>query len=178
MRVSCVLSRISISLLLMAAVLSTSAAAAAERSYWRYVLNGLDRGDGMSVAIDLDNGYLLITSDHFDANRCVDVPAALCFESGYMDFASPPPGGAETWAGGGETFTAAGTCRARLGSERITALRIVSEQHQGRFEFYYDATGNRLLGWRVDYTLIDGRPAHDVWMLKGVRRCRPVASED
>jgi hypothetical protein len=174
MRVSCVLSRIPISLLLMAAVLSTSAAAAAERSYWRYVLNGLDRGDGMSVAIDLDNGYLLITSDHFDANRCVDVPAALCFESGYMDFASPPSAGAETWSAGGETFVAAGTCRARVDGERITALRIVSEQRYGRFEFYYDAAENRLLGWRLDHVGLDGRPAHDVWMLKGVRRCRPV----
>jgi hypothetical protein len=171
MRGSCVLSRISTSLLLIAAVLPASAAAA-ERSYWRYVLNGLDRGDGMNVAIDLDNGYLLITSDHFDANRCVHVPAALCFESGYMDFASPPAVGAETWGAGGETFVAAGTCRARLGSERITALRIVSEQRYGRFEFYYDVTGDRLLGWRLDYAGLDGRPAHDVWMLKGVRRCR------
>jgi hypothetical protein len=143
-----------------------------------YFLGGVDRNDGMSVSIDLGAGTLRVTSDQFDARKCADATAALCFESGYMDFASPPPAGAETWSAGGETFVAAGTCRARLGSERITALRIVSEQRYGRFEFYYDAAGNRLLGWRLDYVGLDGRPAHDVWMLKGVRRCRSVASED
>lgn len=157
----------------MVAVLLPSAAAA-ERSFWRYVLNGIDRSDGMSVGIDLDNSYLLITSDRFDANRCAQTAAGLCFESGYMDFASPPPGSAETWTTGGETFIATGTCRARVGGERVTALRIASGQRYGRFEFYYDATGDRLLGWRVDYTDQDGRPAHDLWMLEGVRRCRPV----
>lgn len=157
--------------IMTAAVFSPTAAGSGSPKYF---IGGVDRGDAMSVDINIEAGYLLMLSELFDANRCVDVSSALCFESGYMDFASPPPGSAEVWAAGGETFTAAGTCRARVGGEQITALRIVSEQHQGRFEFYYDATGNRLLGWRVDYTLINGRLAHDVWMLKGVRRCRSV----
>jgi hypothetical protein len=163
---------------LAVAAATATCAAAADPAARLYFIRGMDRSDGMSVRIDPGAGTLRVTSDQFDARKCVDTTAALCFESGYMDFASPPAAGAETWVAGGETFVAAGTCRARLGSERITALRIVSEQRYGRFEFYYDATGNRLLGWRLDYAGLDGRPAHDVWMLEGVRRCRPVASED
>lgn len=157
----------------VALALATSSVAA-DSPARLYFVGGADRGDGMSVHLDPDAGVLRVTSDRFDAARCAGTSSGLCFESGYMDFAAPPAAGAETWAGGGETFVAAGTCRARVDGERITALRIVSEQRYGRFEFYYDAAGGRLLGWRLDHVGLDGRPAHDVWMLKGVRRCRSV----
>lgn len=159
----------------LAVALATSSAAA-DPAARLYFIRGTDRGDGMSVHLDPDAGVLRVTSDRFDARKCADTTSGLCFESGYMDFASPPAAGAETWSAGGETFVAAGTCRARVGGEQITALRIVSEQRYGRFEFYYDATGDRLLGWRLDHTGVDGRRAHDLWMLKGVPRCRPTKS--
>ncbi len=132
----------------------------------------------MSVHIDLHAGTLRVNSDQFDATRCAEARSALCFESGYMDFASPPPDGADRWVAAGRSFAVAGACRARVGGAQVAAMRIVSEQRHGRFEFYYDPVGERLLGWRLDYTGIDGRPAHDLWMLKGVRRCRPIRPAD
>ncbi len=161
---------------LAVAAAAATCVAAADPAARLYFIRGMDRGDGMSVSIDPGAGTLRVTSDQFDAKKCADTRAALCFESGYMDFASPPADSAGTWTAGGETFSAAGTCRARVGGERITAMRIVSEQRHGRFEFYYDRAGDRLLGWRLDHVGLDGRPAQDLWMLKGVRRCRAIGS--
>lgn len=137
-----------------------------------YFLDGVDRGDGMTTDLAPDAGFLRVTSDRFDAGACADSEAALCFQSDYMVFSTPRPAGAKSWKSDGHAFADAGQCAVKAGRSRIPVRRIMSDQHYGRFEFYYDAAGNRLLGWSLSYKDEDGHPARDVWMLKGYSGCR------
>jgi hypothetical protein len=161
-----------IAALMMIAALSPAEAAGLGSSL--YFLNGVDRHDGMSTDIDLDAGHLRIISDRFDATSCATTSVSLCFETDYMKFSAPPSGSAETWRLGGSDFVAAGLCLARSRGTRIAVSRIVSNQRHGRFEFYFDSSKNQLLGWRSDYTDVDGRLVHDLWMRKGFSKCRPM----
>lgn len=152
-------------------LLIAAGSAAAGGGSYRYYPGGVDRQDGMSVNIDLQLGSLLITSDQFDAMACADQGQGPCFASDYMRFAPPPAAGAAQWRAHEADFAIVGTCTAKLAGVRVQATRIVSEQNDLRFEFYFDPAGKRLLGWRVDYRDHENKPAHDVWMMRGVRRC-------
>ena len=151
--------------------LAACATTVVDPSLHRYFPGGVDRGDAMLAALDLENETLLIASDLLSVTRCSLDGAAICFASDYMHFASPP-GEAVSWSVGGWGFHATGDCPMRIAGERTTAMRIVSTQKYGRFAFYYDRVAGRLLGWRLDYADLDGKPAHDVWMLKGLRYAR------
>jgi hypothetical protein len=155
-------------------LLITAGSAAAGGGSHRYYPGGVDRQDGMSVNIDLQLGSLLITSDQFDATACADQGQGLCFASDYMRFVPPPAAGAAQWRAHEADFAIVGTCTAKLAGARVQATRIVSEQNDLRFEFYFDPAGKRLLGWRVDYRDENGKPSHDLWMTNGMRRCKPV----
>lgn len=139
-----------------------------------YFIRGLDRGDGMTVNINLQAGYLLITSDLFDAIPCAEAGGRLCFSSGYMSFAAPPEDGVAQWSELGYQFVATGACTVSIARTRVQATRIVSQQNNIRFEFYFDTAAQRLLGWRADHRDHENKPAHDLWMAKGLKRCKPL----
>lgn len=116
-----------------------------------YYENGVYRGDGVMIVLDLDKKIMLDVETVYHLRDCVKSSAKLCFTSNALTFSSEPAPGAISWAVNGLKFKVSGLCTSMLCEKMKMKLKVIhSSQRGNEIDFYYsDSCG--LMGWSTTY---------------------------
>lgn len=125
--------------------------------------DGVNRHDGMSAVIDFEGERLSVAGDMFELKRCPEIEPGYCFYSDYMSFSAPPKN-ERNWTAADIRYSLGAATVKRIGEKVVCAETILSKQKTGTFEFYFNR-GIGLIGWRIEYTSIDGQATSEEYAL-------------